>query len=223
MRVKEIKLSVSQARDHLNKLTAQNVIFERELQEVDPQLESLQEKIIDAVIMGDSKANDYRREINDLQARKTDLTMALTRLGNLITQAQMDLADAQKSEMGGRYTELAKEINQAGNEAVKALKVALEYFDRHEIASEGLTTLSSEMKRRGVPLPGIEESLISFRRANEKLDEALTEIAAGTLDYKAGISILDKYGIPGRIGRINSRKEEISKFSIGARNGEVGK
>ena len=81
MRVKEIKLSVSQARDHLNKLTAQNVIFERELQEVDPQLESLQEKIIDAVIMGDSKANDYRREINDLQARKTDLTMALTKPG----------------------------------------------------------------------------------------------------------------------------------------------
>lgn len=222
MRVKEIKLSVAEARDHLNKLMAQNVIFERELQEVDPQLESLQGKIIDAVIMGDSKANDYRRAINDLQARKTDLTMVLTKLGNLITQAQMDLADAQKADMGGRYTELAKEINQAGNEAVKALKVALEYFDRHEIASEGFTTLSREMKKRGVPYPDI-EPLIGFRRANEKLDEALTEIAAGTIDYKTGISILDTYGIPGRIGRINSRKEEISKVSIGARNGEVGK
>jgi len=218
MRTKKIELSVTQAQDHLNKLQTQRGILEKELQGLDPELAKLQEKIIDAVINGESKANDYRRSIGELQARKTDLTMALVKLKNLIEQANLDLSDARLEAYATRFSELAGLINQTGHEAIKSLITTLGLFDKHEIMLEEFNSLSSTMSRNGIQ--GIEyEPLIQFRRANAALDEVLEEVAAGTFKIKDGQTILDIYGIGGRTARINARKAEISREKIALANG----
>lgn len=220
MRTKKIEISVTQAHDHLTKLQSQKAVLEAELTAVDPKLTALEDRIIDAVLAGDSKANDLRRSIGELQARKTDLQMTLVRLRNLIAQAELDLNDARLEAYATRYLGLAAEINREGHEAVKNLKKTLESFDRHEILLEEFNSLSSVMSRNGIH--GLEhERLIQFRRANDALDVVLEEVAAGTFKIQDGKTILDLYEIPSRPNRINARKEEISREKIALANGEV--
>jgi len=212
---------MDEAESNLAKWEAQKNVLTLELNGLAPQLAEAQEKVIDAVINGNPKAPALRQAVNDHQARKLDLELALQKLHALIEDARLDLVDARNAAYQTRTVELAKEINRVGVDAVKSLKTTIELFDQHEIFLSELTTLTLHTQRAG--MPQVErESVIQFRRANEALDEVLSEVEWGTLSISKGKSILDDLGIQKRIDRINARNEAIGKSKQDYLNGKVG-